>query len=137
MMHRDRRATLALVLFYALALVLPLGGDIVLDGATRCAWRIGHCRSASLSLASHAAAVGLQPGGLRPLVGAGKGVERSPSDQHTPDGRHAVIGGSRQGRAQADASSSEHRSALPLLRTAHTGSDASLPRAPPARDLSS
>jgi hypothetical protein len=137
MMHRHRRATLTLVLFYALALVLPFGGDLALDGATRCAWRIDHCPSSSLSLASHAAAVALQPGGLRPPFGAGKGVERSPSDQHTPDGRLAAGGDRWCGRAQADASTGEHRAALPLLRSAHAGSDASLPRSPPDRDLSS
>jgi hypothetical protein len=135
-MQKHRRATAALVLFYALALVLPVGADIVLDGAARCAWRIDSCQSSGLSLKSHAAAAGLQPAGSRPLVDAGKGIDRVRSDQHAPDARHPVVRRSRSGQAQAAASTGEHRAALPRLRSAHNGTAASPPRAPPAPNLS-
>jgi hypothetical protein len=135
-MQRHRRATAALVLFYALALVLPVGADILLDGAARCASRIDSCQSFGLSLESHAAAAGLQPAGSRPLVDAGKGIDRVPSDQHTPDARHPVVSRSPRGQAQAAASTDEHRAALPRLRSAHNGSAASPPRAPPAPNIS-
>jgi hypothetical protein len=129
-MKRPRRTSVALLLVYALALLLPQREELSLPGATACAWYDVSCSESVNSLHSHAGAPAIA-GHARVLVDAG----RPPAgllDQFRYGGpaTHSLQPNAREwGRAAV--TTLQYQSVRQAIRSADAGFRASPPRAPP------
>lgn len=129
-MRRPRHTSVALFLVYVLALLVPQHEELVLPGATGCAWYNAACSESVFALDSHAGTPAVA-GHARLLVEAG----RPPADLL----RQFRFGGpgmawfqptSREWVRAAD-TTLQYQSVRQTLHSADIGFRASPPRAPP------